>query len=182
VEAWPVPWIWNGVSVENQAAADERIPHLLATPAGLRFLSMEPLLEETDLNMPRCDDEHHGHAEWGVADDEATPWCIECDTERSYSHWLHPDGGIDWVIAGCESGPRARPCAPAWLRRIRDQCAEAEVPFFLKQATEEGSWAGDAEYECTVLAGDNSKHKAGGVVELPYLDGVQHAAFPEQAP
>lgn len=41
--------------------------------------------------------------------------------------------GIDWVIAGGESGPRARPMKSSWVEDIRDQCAEAEVAFFFKQ-------------------------------------------------
>jgi protein gp37 len=40
---------------------------------------------------------------------------------------------LDWVIAGGESGPGCRPCNPAWLRSLRDQCWVAGVPFFLKQ-------------------------------------------------
>jgi protein gp37 len=85
---------------------------------------------------------------------------------------------IDWVIAGCESGPGARPCSSDWLRGLRDQCAAAAVPFFLKQAVEEGR---DEEWECSITAQSGSKRKAGGVIELPYLDGVQHAAFPDGA-
>lgn len=46
---WPLPNVWLGTSVENQATADERIPELLATPAAVRFLSCEPLLEGLDL-------------------------------------------------------------------------------------------------------------------------------------
>ena len=41
--------------------------------------------------------------------------------------------GIDWVITGGESGPRARPVEPEWVRDIRDQCVAADVPFFFKQ-------------------------------------------------
>lgn len=41
---WPLPNVWLGTSTENQATADERIPHLLNTPAAVRFLSCEPLL------------------------------------------------------------------------------------------------------------------------------------------
>lgn len=41
--------------------------------------------------------------------------------------------GIDWVIAGGESGPGARPMDPQWVRSIRDQCVDAQVPFFFKQ-------------------------------------------------
>jgi protein gp37 len=40
---------------------------------------------------------------------------------------------IDWVIAGGESGPRARPIDPAWVTDLRDQCGSANVPFFFKQ-------------------------------------------------
>ncbi len=48
-EPWPLPNVWLGVSVENQAAADERIPELLQTPAAIRFLSCEPLIGPVDL-------------------------------------------------------------------------------------------------------------------------------------
>lgn len=41
--------------------------------------------------------------------------------------------GIKWVIVGGESGPRARPLKPEWVLEIRDQCANARVPFFFKQ-------------------------------------------------
>jgi len=41
--------------------------------------------------------------------------------------------GLDWVIAGGESGPRARHIKPEWVREIRDQCIEQNVPFFFKQ-------------------------------------------------
>lgn len=46
---WPLKHVWLGVSVENQEAADERIPYLLATPAAVRFLSCEPLIGPLDL-------------------------------------------------------------------------------------------------------------------------------------
>jgi protein gp37 len=42
---------------------------------------------------------------------------------------------IDWVICGGESGPHARPMHPHWARDLRDQCAAAGVPFFMKQMT-----------------------------------------------
>jgi len=142
---WPLPNVWLGVSVENQHAADERIPELLATPAALRFLSCEPLIGEEVL-LPAI-----------VAFGSAV--------------WAGPK--VDWVIAGCESGPGARPCSVEWLRSLRDQCAGAGVAFFLKQATETVE---------SVLQGDGSKRKPGGVIELPYLDGVQHVAFPEVTP
>ncbi len=82
---------------------------------------------------------------------------------------------LDWIIAGAESGPGARACGVSWLRSLRDQCREARIPFFLKQATQAGS---EAVGGPLVTLGDGSKRKGGGVIELPYLDGVQHAAFP----
>lgn len=99
---------------------------------------------------------------------------------------------IDWVIAGCESGPEARPCSADWLRSLRDQCVAAEVPFFLKQVKEPpffddredprevGYPSGPpvAPTPDPIAFGPGSKRKRGGIIELPYLDGVQHAAFP----
>jgi protein gp37 len=41
--------------------------------------------------------------------------------------------GIDWVIVGGESGPRARPMDPAWVVQIRDRCQRGNIPFFFKQ-------------------------------------------------
>jgi protein gp37 len=147
---WPLPNVWLGVSVENQDAADERIPDLLQTPAAVRFLSCEPLLDEVRLTHVRPE---------------------RCET-ISVLETTEDHARIDWVITGCESGPGARCCDVAWLRSLRDQCAAARVPYFLKQA----SSAFD------VRAGAGSKHKPGGVIELPYLDGVQHAAFPSGTP
>jgi protein gp37 len=46
--------------------------------------------------------------------------------------------GIGWVIAGGESGPRARPSNPDWFRSLRAQCAAASVPLFFKQWGEHG--------------------------------------------
>jgi protein gp37 len=43
------------------------------------------------------------------------------------------DGGIDWVVAGGESGAGARPVDAQWVRSLRDQCTDAGVPFFFKQ-------------------------------------------------
>lgn len=151
----PARWIWLGISVENQDAADERIPELLRTPAAVRFLSCEPLLGEVDLA-------------------KASP------NARS----LVED--LDWIIAGCESGPGARPCSVEWLRSLRDQCAWSGVAFFLKQAVEPtpvdqpaAVLRGIRHFAPTASSPDGSKRKPGGVIELPYLDGVQHAAFPE---
>jgi protein gp37 len=121
---WPWPNVWLGTTVENQAEADRRIPHLLAVPAAKRFLSCEPLLGPVDLTYlaPQPGRTHH----WS-------------------SLYRDPDTGrrmVNWVIAGGESGAGARPMHPDWARSLRDQCAAAGVPFFFKQW---GEWApGDA--------------------------------------
>jgi len=161
--AWPLPNIWLGVSVENQEAADERVPDLLETPAVVRFLSCEPLLGPLYL----------------------TPWLAGIATRGV----IQPDGSLaakpspplDWAIAGCESGPGARTCEVAWLRSLRDQCAAASVAFFLKQAqpTIEVGPSAVTPSQTAISWGSGSKRKSGKVIQLPYLDGVQHAAFPE---
>jgi len=127
---WPLSGVWLGVSVEDQATADERIPLLLQTLAAVRFLSCEPVLAAVDLE-----------AAFSVYDGQGEPSGPRCN----------PDGSsaIDWVIAGGESGPKSRPCDVAWIRAIRDQCREAGVPCFVKQLgskarfdeqTEHGDW------------------------------------------
>ncbi|RFC65037.1 phage Gp37/Gp68 family protein [Fulvimarina endophytica] len=121
-EGWPLPNVWLGVSVEDQTRADERIPILLDTPAALRWISAEPLLGPLDF----------------------------CKTSAAMTFPNHPwrNGpilqGIDWIVAGGESGPGARPMHPDWIRSLRDQCEAAEVPFLFKQW---GEWVPICEME-----------------------------------
>ncbi len=123
----PWPHVWIGATVANQAEVNRDVPKLLATPARVRFLSVEPMLGRIDL--------------------EAIPFgppCTGCglpvhlDVLTGSTSCLHAcDGpqftGIDWVICGGESGPHARPMHPDWARSLRDQCAAAGVPFLFKQ-------------------------------------------------
>lgn len=174
---WPLPNVWLGVSVENQNAADERIPELLATPAAVRFLSCEPLIGPVDLSRWL-----EGDTRVTDDDEDAPDGAIVDGRLRVGKDWARVDH-LHLVIAGCESGPGARPCEVAWLRQLRDQCAAARVAFWLKQArhhVEPGNYplVGDNHVD-VVGAGPGSKRKPSGVIELPYLDGVQHAAFPE---
>lgn len=97
-----------GTTVEDQRRAEERIPELLAIPAGVRFLSCEPLLSQVDLRDLR--------------DDElGAPW-----------DGLAPDA-IHQVIVGGESGPSARSFDVLWAEDIIDQCQGAGVPVWVKQ-------------------------------------------------
>lgn len=116
---WPGN-IWVGVSVEDQATANERIPPLLEVPAAVRLVSVEPMLEEIDLGA----------------------WLSE--PEPGEQIWL-PGGGsytteayegrpaLDWVIVGAESGKGRRPFRVEWAADVYAQCAAAGVPFFGKQ-------------------------------------------------
>ena len=113
------PHIWWGVSVENRQHGLPRVDLLRDTPAQVRFLSIEPLLEDLGRINLR---------------------------------------GMNWVIVGGESGPKARPMRPEWVRSIRDQCRAAGVAFFFKQ------WGGVRKK----VAGRS-------------LDGRTYDEFPERA-
>lgn len=102
--------VWLGVSVENQKAADERIPILLQIPAAVRFVSVEPMLEAINLL-----DLNGIMAMGGI-----------------YGAYL------DWVIIGCESGPKRRECKIEWVRDLTNQCKAANVPVFVKQLSLRG--------------------------------------------
>lgn len=118
LEWWPLPNIWLGTSVENQAAADERIPHLLRTPAAVRFLSCEPLLGPVELDF-----------DWLQPPNP--------DPLPTDGRFRQPENGIHWVIVGGESGPGARPMHPDWVTDLYLKCADADVAFFFKQW---GAW------------------------------------------
>lgn len=117
---WENGWpnVWLIATVENQEYADRRIPELLRVPAVVRGLSIEPMLGPIDLIavLRRYIDSIVGR--------EQTSY----ETASSAFGDL-----INWVIAGGESGPGARPMHPAWVRLLRDQCLAAGVAFFFKQ-------------------------------------------------
>lgn len=128
----PLPNVWLGTSVEDQATANARIPHLLDTPAQVRFLSCEPLLGPVALDMILTP-EMGVYALTGVRSDGSGP--------SGFSRGPR----IDWVICGGESGPGARPMHPDWARSLRDQCTLDRVPFFFKQW---GDWEPRRGFAC----------------------------------
>lgn len=138
---FPDPAIWLLTSVENQETADERIPHLLRCPAAVRGVSYEPALGPVDFRpwLPLL------LAGEGFKDGQARALPAVGGAR-----------GLDWLIAGAESGHGARPMDLAWVRSARDQCAAAGVTFFFKQTADE----------------------KGRKSSLPLLDGKQHAEFP----
>lgn len=118
-ESWPLPNVQLGVSVENQATANERIPLLLQTPAAQRIVSYEPALGPADFSA------------WirrhvVTPEGDCARWCPACGPEG-------PRPRIDQIIVGGESGPKARPCDVAWIRSTVRQCKAAEVACFVKQ-------------------------------------------------
>jgi len=117
-EDWPLSNVWLGVSVEDQATADERIPLLLQTPAAVRFCSYEPALGPVDFSPYWL-----GGACWACGAYKAQCECGETAKLRR----------LDWLIVGGESGPGARPFDIAWARSAIAQCREAGVPVFMKQ-------------------------------------------------
>lgn len=124
---WPLPNVWLGVSVEDQDAADRRIPELLATPAAVRFVSAEPLLGALDL--ARIDlSTLPPHPHNPIVELNAFTGLVSGMDE--YTFGRH---GVDWVIVGGESGPGARPCDVEWIRSVVRQCQAAGVAVFYKQ-------------------------------------------------
>ena len=107
-------FVWLGVTVENQEAADQRIPQLLQIPAAIRFVSVEPMLEKVNIPYHYLKGESRIFEDSGLIDNKKWP-------------------KIDWVLCGGESGNRARPMHPDWAMSLRDQCLEAKVPFLFKQ-------------------------------------------------
>jgi protein gp37 len=134
--SWLTTWpahVWIGCTVEDQKRAAQRIPHLLAVPARVRFLSCEPLLESVDLRN-------------GPLNRWSAPTAR--DASGSPVEWTDPCAGlipVEWVIVGGESGFGARLFAIEWARSIVWQCRAARVPVFVKQM-------GDSPTERGILA------------------------------
>lgn len=128
-DAWQagMDHVWLGVSIEDRKHGLPRLDILRKVPAEVRFLSIEPLLEDLgaiDLN------------------------------------------GIHWVIVGGESGTKARPMHPAWVRSIRDQCVAADVPFLFKQW---GEWVPRSSCYHTFEDGKSCADLDPGAVKWPCI-------------
>lgn len=137
------PNVWIGTSVSDQETADKYVPELLKlrdlTP--VLFLSIEPLLGPVDLRplLPKWFYECQKCLASGESDDRPGDPCgcepadgndgEECDGHLEVTR----GSGIDWIIVGGESGPKARPCRPEWILSIVEQCRSAGVPCFVKQ-------------------------------------------------
>jgi protein gp37 len=111
---------------------------LLQMPAAVRFVSCEPLLGKIDLTALKL-----GHDNW-LADA-----LIGYHYLPGMADYQAGCGKLDWVIAGCESGPDRRRANQDWFLSLLEQCSEAGIPFFLKQM-------------------DNAE---GNIVKMPELEG-----------
>ena len=196
----PLDNVWLGVSVEDQPRADERIPDLLDTPAAVRFLSCEPLLGPVDLaKVVIKPAEHPERGQPPASINALRGWMGGADQDRT---------SLDWVIAGGESGPGARPMHPDWARSLRDQCAAGGVSFHFKQwgewghafhidgcngisaaTTGTGHWPEPKRYRVVggLLDGETFESHASDYMLLRtgkkragrLLDGVEHNGMPE---
>jgi protein gp37 len=120
-----LPNLWLGVTTENQEQANKRIPILCQIPAAKRFISCEPLLSDIDLQYP----EEHFPDGPQMCCSGSECGCLGLPTEPPVINHL------DWVIAGPETGHKARPMKKEWIRNIYSQCKAAKVPFFDKKNT-----------------------------------------------
>lgn len=128
---WRLPNVWLGVSAEDAATAAARIPVLMETPAAIRWVSYEPALGPVDFSpwMPPV------VATWcdGGPESPEIRQLLFAAARGARHRDPDPVPGIDWIVAGGESGAQARPAHPDWYRAARDVCARGAVPFFFKQ-------------------------------------------------
>jgi protein gp37 len=136
--------MWIGTSVEDQETFDQRVMWLLLIPAAVRWLSVEPLLNRID--MTDCG---YPHPQLGIG--HHNPLSGANDLLEAYL----PNAKIHWVVVGGESGKDHRPMEQQWVRNIKAQCKQYEVPFFFKQ------WGGKKKDESP-----------------PVLDGKEYKEFP----
>lgn len=123
---WPLPWVWEGTSVEDQETANRRVWELIETPAAVRFISYEPALAA--VNFERFF--------WGTTPDTAGYY--KDGKLRSFgvggqTLGSAPLDAIQQVIIGGESGPNRRPFEVEWVRSTVEQCRAAGVACFVKQ-------------------------------------------------
>jgi protein gp37 len=122
---WPFPNVWVGVSAETQLFFDARARRLVCDVKAAH-------------RFVSCE-----------------PLLGPIDLRHRLRHRCDFDGGIEWVICGGENGPGARPMELDWARSLRDQCAEAKIPFF---------------------------YKGGGAGKDDVIDGRVHHEIPEAKP
>lgn len=150
--------IWFGFTVENQELANIRLPYFNFFQAAVKFVSIEPMLSEISFS------EAIGHS---------LKW-----------HSGGLKNCISWVICGGETGSKARPVNPDWVRRLRDDCLYADIPFFFKQW---GTWCPEGTIENynhlisskEIQMGNDVMTRKPVVRNHNTLDGQQHQEWPK---
>jgi protein gp37 len=179
--AWPLPNVWLGVTAEDQQALSDRLPHLLGSPAAVRWLSLEPLIGPVRL----CDVECRS---WCLADGPVPRGASLPPPATSVDalHGVVRHGGgarasrtakVDWVVVGGERGPRARAMAEEWLRQIVADCQLATTPVFFKQW---GDWVPRSQAPRAVpdVYPDVKVLRVGKRAAGARLDGREYRQFP----
>ena len=154
------PNIFPGVSVSNQPDADRMIPILLQIPAARHWVRYGPALGPVDFTEIR---------------DRSSPWRSSLSLDVLMGQEIHEDddyqwtrgGKIDFLVAGGETGPGARPAHPDWFRSVRDQCTAARVPFCFEGW---GEWLDT--FHCGYLRLDCNYLPSGVRVAHTELDGI----------
>lgn len=139
--------VWLGITAENQVSFDIRWPFLKATTARIRFASLEPLLGPIHIRPAVGYPSYKGNIPGICIDINHETWhrdgelCRDCgwgypnDPDRP-NYWI----GLDLVIVGGESGSKARPMHPDWVKNLRKQCIGTKAKFFFKQWGEWLPW------------------------------------------
>jgi len=140
--------VWPGVTVESSKYL-WRVEKLLQIQAAVRFVSLEPLLEEVNISQWMPPFENCDHYAGGCTRPENVfaetgnprfrPGIVSCKPE----YCVFGRRGLDWVIVGAETGPGRRECKIEWVRSIVQQCAAACVPCFVKQIEVNGKISHD---------------------------------------
>lgn len=201
-----LPNVWLGVTAENQKAANERIPWLQKTPARVRWVSAEPLIGPLSLiEAVEPNEELYDQVDLEDTGGEPDEFIEECELECDWINYgndlvLNPEytdwvawrkrrvkgltfgEEIDWVVVGGESGPKARPMNPRWLRNLKYECKTYDVPFFFKQW---GEYAPCDNFEICPPTVDYrfpdgyGLHRVGKVAAGRLLDGVEWDEWPK---
>jgi protein gp37 len=119
----PRNW-WVGVTCEDQAAWNSRVPVLLRIPAAVRWVSVEPMLGAINGSTtgPNPLSEHQ---DYDPLTGRVTP------RQGGTTSGGHPR--LSWVVCGGETGAGARPVRTFWVADLRAQCREAGVAWFGKK-------------------------------------------------
>lgn len=117
---WPLHNVHLGVSVENQQAANERVPVLLQLPAHVRWVSYEPALEYVDFHAIQIPGSTEG-------------LCFSALVEQHDDRYGSSRTLLDWIVIGGESAHGARPFEVTWIDRLFEQTQDTDCTVFPKQ-------------------------------------------------